>query len=352
MDGLREGSRIAMGSLPGLDPVSAVQTQLRAFPERPAWPQLPKKSPKEQMTRQGLSGLPGLSWPAPDQPVFTLSSWDLSEALEALKNENLENRLDRAAFKPDEASGFFTFLNDPGRFISSHAAAVKGQFIGPVSLGLTLQHENGTPLLASKESMKILVEYVLMHCRWQSRKLSALRKPVVFFMDEPSLNGRFQPESYGLEWSEIQGWLTGVFEALQEEGVITGLHSCGQGPWDWAFELPVEIFHFDAFRHMPQLLENPEGLRKFIHRGGMVSWGLVPTGMSRGAFPDPAELFGLWEDAFDTLLKKRFVREELIGRSHFSTSCGLGNSSLSVVEEAVRCLGTLVSLWRANISLK
>src|SRR5947209_132982 len=99
MDGIREGGRLAPGSLPLLDPLEAVRTQFRAFPEIPAWPQLPQKSQKEQMTRQGLSGLPGLSWPTVDQPVFTLSNADMSEAVETLKTENQENRLTRAAFK-------------------------------------------------------------------------------------------------------------------------------------------------------------------------------------------------------------------------------------------------------------
>jgi len=352
MDGLREGSRIAMGSMPGLDPQAAVQTQWRAFPEIPAWPQLPKRSEKERMNRQGLSGLPGLSWPSAEQPLFALSPPDLTEALEILKNENRENRLERAAFKPEEAAGFFAFLKESSRYISASTLAVKGQAIGPVSLGLSLTDENGKPLLSSKAAMRVLAEYITLHCRWQARKLAALHKPVVVFLDEPFLSSKFQPEDYGLGWGDVQGWLAGIFTALQEEGILTGLHSCGSGPWDWAFGLPVEIFHFDGFQYMNLLLENPNGLKEFIRRGGTVSWGLVPTGMVKGSFPDPAELFQIWEDAFGNLLKRGFDREELIGRSFFSTTCGLGNCSPGVAEEAIRCLGTLVSLWRANISLR
>src|SRR5579872_1134679 len=133
MDGIREGGRLAPGSLPLLDPIEAVQTQFRAFPEIPAWPQLPKKSEKEVMNRQALSGLPGLSWPSFDQPVFTLPSDDMTETLETLKLENHENRLSRAVFKPEEAAGFFAFLDQAPRLMSAGVSAVKGQRGGPIN---------------------------------------------------------------------------------------------------------------------------------------------------------------------------------------------------------------------------
>ncbi len=352
MDGLREGARIAMGSLPGLDPVAAVQTQFRVFPEIPAWPQLPKRSFKELITFQGLSGLPGLSWPTNEQAVFTLSPGDLAEALEILRSENKKNNFSRAAFKTDEASGFFAFLNEARRFMTRETLAVKGQCAGPVTLGLTLRDEGGKPLLTSPDSMKVLTEYLLLHCRWQIEKLSALEKQVVFFLDEPFLNGRFQPEQYGITWKDIEGWLSTLLEPLQDEGVLTGLHSCGEGPWDWAFGMPIEFFHFDAYQHLHTLTQNSTGFNQFIRQGGMVSFGMVPTAMNKGVFPDPAELFQMWEDSLLVLQKRGLDRETLISQTYFSTACGLGNSSISLVEESARCLGTLVSLWRANISLR
>jgi hypothetical protein len=352
MDGLREGSRLSIGSLPHLDAREAVQFQLRAFPEMPAWPQLPRKSPKEKMTFQGLTGLPGISWLNPDQAVWTIPPTDLVEVMEVLKSENQANRLDRGAFQPEEASGFFSFLEDRHQPLMRGAMAVKGQCAGPITLGLLFQDENGKPLLANREAMNVLREYLLIHARWQVQRLRSLRKPVVFFIDEPSVGSAFNPESFGLKWEDLQGWLRGLIEPLQEEGVLVGLHCCGGGPWDWIFETPVEFFHFDGFRYLNQLLNKPKPFNEFIQKGGMVVWGMVPTAMARGSFSDPAELFNQWVDGFDALVKKGIPREALIGRSFFSTSCGLGNSSVSLAEEAARCLNSVVSLWRANISLK
>jgi len=345
---IKGGSRVAMGSLPATDPVAAVTTQLSAFPEIPSWPQLPRKSPKEKMISQGLGGLPGLTWPSPEQALWTVPPADLQEVLEELKSENEENRLERAALKPEEAAGFYAFLREAGRSSFGTVSAVKGQVAGPVTLGLSIQDETGKPLLASKRGMEILREYLLMQARWQAKKLATLGKPVVFFLDEPGVGPGLNLEKDGLTWKDVQGWFAGILEPLQEEGILTGIHTCAAGPWDWALESPAEIFHFDAYRYLPQILDSAKALGSFFNKGGMVAWGMVPTSMDRGVYSDPAMLLHRWVDLQHDLVKKGVDAEAMKERSLLSTSCGLGNSSAGVSEEALRCLGAFSSLWKMS----
>jgi methionine synthase II (cobalamin-independent) len=349
MDGLKEGSRIAVGSLPTLDPIAAVRTQLLAFPEIPAWPQLPHKSAREKMGLQGLSGFSGLHWVTQTKPVWNVPPGERARLLEQLANDNRENRLDQAAFQPEEASGFFSFLSEASKLYGNKMAAVKGQLAGPITLGSLLKDELERPLLASKDSMNVLKAYLLMHARWQAKELSKLGKPVVLFLDEPVLGVNFKPADYGLEWDEIKEWISELLLALQEEEVVTGLHCCGPQPWNWIFETPAEMIHVDSFQYMDQIPGKAQNLQNYIHRGGLIVWGMVPTAMAKGAFPEPVELLHRLEDLFETLGQMGVNKEELIRRSYFSTSCGLGNSSVSVAEEAVRCLGNLVSLWKATV---
>ncbi len=348
MDGLTEGARIAVGSLPTLDAMAAVKAQIQGFPEVPAWPQLPKKSSKERMNLQGLSGLPGLNWGSPEQPLLTLSPRGMKEALELMTEENRRHYLERAAFQPDEATGFYAFLQESERLQKSNILAVKGQLIGPLSWGLLVKDDEGKPLVVSREAMKLLVQYVLLHARWQLEKLSVLGKPVVLFLDEPFLSRNFEPKNYGIRWKDIREWHSCVIEGLQEEGALVGLHCCGPGPWPWAFETTAEFFHFDASQYMDHLLEDAENLKKYLRKGGNIVWGIVPTGMVQGQFADPAELYNRWEDTVELLSKKGMEMGELTGRSFFSTACGLGASSVSVTEDAMRCLGAFVALWKAN----
>jgi hypothetical protein len=349
MDGLSPGSRLAVGSLPHLDAATAVQSQLRFFAEIPAWPQLPKRSPKEQMTRQGLLGIPGMVWTDAQKPLWTLRPADTEEALELLISENEAARFERAAFHEDEAPGFRLFLDTLRRDKLDSVKAVKGQCVGPVTLGLNLADESGQPVLASKPHMEILVEYLLMHARWQAAELARTGKPVVFFIDEPAVNGLFTPETYGLKWADLDRWYDSLFGRLQEEGILTGIHCCGPGPWDWVFRASAEIFHLDAFQYLDQVQRQADAFISFMRKGGVVAWGLVPTQKSRGSFPEPAELLTRWSDSMKILARKGMASGEIAGRSFFSTSCGLGLSPLPMAEEAVRCLDMLVTLWKVEV---
>lgn len=348
MDGIKEGSRLAVGSLPHIDASAAVHAQLLAFPEIPAWPQLPMKSARERMGLQGLSGFPGIHWVTQTKPIWSATPAERARLQELLSHENQENRIERAAFKPEEASGFFTFLSEASKLHGNKMTAVKGQLAGPITLGSQVHDELNRPLLVSKDSMAVLRNYLLMQARWQTRQLSKLGKPVVFFLDEPVLGSFFKPQDFGLDWMEIKDWIGDLILALQEEEVVTGLHCCGPQPWEWIFDTPAEIIHLDTFQYMNQIPENVERISRFIHRGGVLVWGIVPTGMSKGVFPEPAELVRRWEDMAEMMVKKGVRKDELVRRSFFSTSCGLGNSPMGVAEEAIRCLGNMVSLWKAT----
>jgi len=348
LETLRPGSRIAVGSSPWLDPEAATQVQVRSFPEVPAWAQLPKRSPFERMDRQGLMGLPGLTWNKSGEPRFDLSPEGITTALQRLKMEGRKGELEGAALRPEEGAGFFALRKEVEKPFFKGALAFKGQVAGPVTLGICLKTGDGKPLLSSPKSMDLLVEYLVLHCRWQAKELGKFGSPVVIFLDEPYLGGKFDPRTYGLDAPLVHSWFTRILGPLQEEGVLTGIHCCGEGPWDRLMESEVEILHFDAFRHGKQVLASPDPFAAFIRKGGMVAWGLVPSAMTRGTFPDPADLFHRWEDMAQALVGAGLPLSRVVEASLFSTSCGLGESTMSVAAEAGQCLASLVSLWRTH----
>jgi hypothetical protein len=353
MEGLNCGMRIAVGSLPLMDPSVAVRFQCHAFPEVPSWPQLPKLNSKERITHQGLNGLPGLIF----RPEGTVQWNDPPEGLESLaarfQKERRENLLENGAFHKEDAPGFFAFLEEGPRYFSAVTAGVKGQCAGPVTLGLSMRNREGRPILESASHMDVLSEYLALHAIWQCKKLSVLGKPVVFFIDEPSM-GRFEPGKYGRSWEEIQSWSNRILEPLQEMGVLTGYHLCGKGPYWWALESSAECLHVDAYRYLDELREDAPALQHFLEQGGWIAFGIVPTAMSGGTFPESASLVDRWL-AFTYSMGRLGVDPDLLAsRSVFSTSCGLGGGSQAVAEEASRCLSGMVSLWRiaADMGLK
>jgi len=348
LDGLKPGSRLAVGSLPQGEAAEALRFQARFFPEIPAWPQLPKRSRRESMVRQGLSGIPGMVWGEEGNPIWTLREADTEEALELLVSENRSGKLGRAAFLEGEADGFEAFRQAMGGTLGAGAMALKGQCAGPITLGLALRDESGKPALASKARMEILVEYLLLQARWQCARLLELGKPVVFFLDEPAMNDRLDPQTYALQASDWERWYESILGRLQEEGFLTGIHACGAGSWNWAFKTPMEIFHWDAFRDGAAMADQADAGAAFLAKGGILAWGLVPTQPFRGSFPEPAELLTRWIEGARLLARRGPSPEEIAGRSFFSTSCGLGISPIGLAEQAVRCLDMLATLWRVE----
>ncbi len=336
--------------MPHMDPSAAVRLQCQAFPEIPSWPQLPKRSVRERITFQGLSGLPNLHgrpdgalvWREPPE------GWDLLTS--RLRQERLDGHLDGAALTQEDAAGFFAFLDEGPRAFLPECAAVKGQCAGPVSLGLALRGTDGKPILGCASAMSALVEHLVNQALWQVRHLAVLRKPVVIFLDEPSLGG-FQPQHYGLTWESVQAWYSRLLDPLQAEGVWTGFHACGKGPFHWALETSAECLHVDVTRYLDALRDDAATVSRHLRKGGWLAFGLVPTAMTGGMFPDAAALVERWMGFAHELSVRGVETRLLASRSLFSTACGLGGGSHAVAEEAARCLANFASLWRVTMNL-
>ncbi len=344
MEGLKEGARVAPGSLPLTDPIGSVREQFAAFPEIPAWPQLPRFSSGDRTGFQELKGMPLLTWPKPEEPVLNTDHPGFEDVAELLRTENRTGPFDRGAFEHDDAPGFFAFVREAAALSGPDILAVKGQCAGPVTLGLCVKDGYGKPLLSSREGMEALREYLLLHMRWQVSRLVTIRKPVVFFLDEPALGSTFEPSRYGLSWPELRDWYGPLLQPLQESGVVAGIHCCGPGPWPWIDSTPMEMFHFDD-RYLSTHEGDAPGLGRFLGQGGLLVWGMIPTDpmSDRGS---ASEVLRAWEGGVDRLVSAGIDRDLLTGRSVFSTACGLGGLSVDAAAEAVRQLHAFTRLWR------
>jgi hypothetical protein len=74
LQGLQTGppdcAALAVGSVPHVDPLLALEFVLRLTPDAPSWPQLPRRSFLENMYVQFAEGLPGLVVDSQAERVF------------------------------------------------------------------------------------------------------------------------------------------------------------------------------------------------------------------------------------------------------------------------------------------
>ena len=99
-----------IGSMPHTDPKEACSLITRYLRDFPAWPQLPQRSPLENMYVQFSEGFPGVV-PARESGVCIDHNQDWARPLaELLTAYDEEKDIDKYAISPDYAAGLHAFL--------------------------------------------------------------------------------------------------------------------------------------------------------------------------------------------------------------------------------------------------
>jgi len=195
---------------------------------------------------------------------------------------------DTARFE-QELDGYFAKMDDPEtfaltaeysavfhRFLSRELQgyrAIRGQNIGPVSFGFKVLDENLKPIIYSDEARTVLFDFIQKKANIQYRELKERNPNAFVWLDEPGL---------GYVFSGLSGYNEQQAKADYHDFVAglegpKGLHLCAEVNLPYLLELGVEILSFDAYQigFMPK--EYAGGVAEFINKGGIISWGIVPT---------------------------------------------------------------------------
>jgi len=258
----------AVGSLPHTDPAAACALVRRHLPEIPAWPQLPRRGFRESMYAQFSRGFPGIV--VEGGRVYVDRRRDLDRDLERLYMRYLDNDLNGSAMDLADAAGLAHFLT----LGFDSAVAVKGQIVGPVSWGLTVTDQDRRAVLYDDVLADAVARHLRLQAAWQERELRRLHPQTIIFVDEPYL-ASFGSAFVAVERHEVIALLEEVFRGL--EG-LKGIHCCGNTDWSLILETSVDILNFDAYNFAETLSLYPEAVSAFLERGGIIAWGIVPTG--------------------------------------------------------------------------
>ena len=326
------GLATAIGSMPHTDPDEACRVVLRFLPEIPAWPQLPNRSFVENMYFQFRpSFLPGLTQEVDGRFHIDLSE-NFSEGLERLYADYLKNDCDRYEIKADRRAGLDAFLKAFPAGELGKRLAIKGQVTGPVSWGLTVADERSQrPLIYDEIVADAIAKSLKLQAAWQERVLGKLCSNTIIFVDEPymaSFGSAFvslSREKVAALFEEVFGGLTG----------LKGVHCCGNTDWSVLLDSSVDILSVDAYNYGETLGLYPAEVRRFLARGGVIAWGIVPSDEEALVRQGVDSLLERLEALFGYLKGKGIPQEELLQQCLITPSCGLGSLSLA---GAVRAL--------------
>lgn len=340
-----------IGSLPHQKADEAVGFILANFSEVPFWPQLPQRDFRENMYIQYSEGLPGFTINEDEQTVYVDLSGEWLAQLESFYQAYLEGDDNFFAISLDYAQGFFEFLEEISRQ-EEKPPFLKGQVTGPVSFGLTVTDQNKRPIIYEETIREALVKLLAQKGAWQEKKFkeASPSSETVIFYDEPYLSS-FGSAYVKLERGEVESMLSELRQSISGK---LGVHCCGNTDWSLLLNSEIDILSFDAYSYSERFLLYKKETERFLERGGLIAWGIVPTLTPK---PDqvlketPESLANRIFKLMDELALAGIERDQLLAQSLLTPNCGTGSMKVGLAEKALKLTVETSSYLREKFGL-
>jgi hypothetical protein len=330
----------AMAVMPHTDPERALQAALSM--DIPFWPQLPRLSYYEDMYVQASEHFPGI--------VLDLEKQTLGFSMDGFVAE-LENTL--AHF---EEPAFFDisaqYSDVYHRFLDldlSDRPAIRGQLEGPISFGLNVLDQDKRPIIFDDTVRPFMYEFMARRINVQLQRLKKINPNAFMFIDEPGLQFLFS----ALSGYDSTAARTDMAEFLTMVERPRGIHLCGNPDWDFLLNLDLDILSLDVYLNGAIFANYAQSIRRFLDRGGVIAWGLVPTNYEPFEAETAQSLAARLEEIWSILSSKGIDRDRLLARSLLSpaTCCLVNPDGEKTVEKAFKAVQELAARLRVKYKL-
>jgi len=339
-----KGLATGIGSLPLIDAQVAVDLSLRYLPLAPFWPQLPKCNAREGMLAQFSENLPGLKFESGNLHFFAA---DKEKALELFYDRFIAQDLEYFKISPDFARGLQAFYQRLGSADLSGVEFIKCQVTGPFTFCSGITDIENKIILHDKVLFQAMVKGLGMKALWQLEYFKKFGKKTIMFFDEPYLTGVGSAYTTVNRHAVIDVYAE-LADTLKSQGSLIGIHCCGNTDWSMLTDTPgIDIINFDAFNFQEKFALYADNLNRFLKRGGIICWGIVPTN-EFNADQSPELLAQKIEFGLGLLIKKGIDRQLLLDRLMISPACGLGTLDAQKTEGVLSLLNQTSLFIRKN----
>ncbi len=342
-----EGLATGIGSMPHLDEQAGIRLMLKNFPQIPVWPQLPQKNFYEDMRVQFSESLPGIVCEPARQKLYVDTGRNLDENLENFYSQYLSGNLEHFAVSKLYAAGFYGFIRILKEVPVKTIVYIKGQVIGPVSMGLATTDQNKRSIIYREEFVDVLTKHILMKAKWQIKRLKDVFPEVIIFIDEPYL-ASFGSAYINLDKDLVVNSLREIVTAIKGAGALAGIHCCGNTDWSIPLNTDLDILSFDAFEFAENLALYSDKIKGFLNRDGILAWGIVPSHETDSEVLKIELLLKKLESGFNLLVKKGIDLEILKKSCLLTPSCGTGSLKLEAAEKVLEATRLLSEKIRGN----
>ena len=345
-----------VGSLPHTNLEEALAWIWKCVPRAPHWPQLPRLGVESSFIVQYLNVLMETGVIADVKtPKFQVEAVDWAERMtvfytlffEAIEGD--EQALEHFGFSSQGGEGFEIFCRDLESNGTREAVLLKGQLSGPLTLGMQIMDIDKRSSYYNDSLRDMLVKALALHAEWQTKRLRHFGLPVLMMIDDPGLYAYGAATHITITREQLIEELNLIVEGIVRQGGIPGVHVCAGMDWTLLFDSMIQVVNFDAYDYMQSMMAAAEPLNRFLTRGGILSWGIVPTNLI--AWEENAQSLKLNLEIKIEELVKRGVDEALLRQQSILTpSCGTGALSKELAEHVYKLLYELGHTMRGELA--
>jgi methionine synthase II (cobalamin-independent) len=320
----------AIGSMPHTNPEEACSIIMKCLPDIPAWPQLPQRSPKENMIIQFSEGFPGVV--IDGDKIHVEPSADFESELEQIHIDCEQDSAREYGISTEYAAGLYAFLSK-----AKGSEIVKGQITGPVTWGLRVTQQDGLGILYDETLAETAAKFLRLKASWQENILREIAPNTIIFVDEPylvSLGSVFTPipeENVPILLEEVIKGIKGT----------KGLHCCGNTNWSVLLDTKIDILSFDAYNYASSLSTHSDKVKSFLEGGGNIAWGIVPNEEEALAKESLPSLRDRLEEAMAPFTRDGVKFRQLVAQGLITPSCGLESLSPEAASQALELTAKL-----------
>jgi methionine synthase II (cobalamin-independent) len=320
----------AIGSMPHTNSSEACSIIMKCLPDIPAWPQLPQRSPKEDMIIQFSEGFPGVV--IDRDKIHIEPSADFESKLEQIYIDCEQDNVREYGISVEYAAGLHAFLSE-----AAGSKIVKGQVTGPITWGLRVTNQDGLGILYDDTLAETAAKFLRLKASWQENTLRQISPNTIIFVDEPylvSLGSVFTP----IPEEKVPALLEEVIKGIKG---VKGLHCCGNTNWSVLLDTKIDILSFDAYNYASSLSTYSDKVKSFLEGGGSIAWGIVPNEEEALAKESLSGLRDRLEEAMAPFTRDGVKFRQLIAQGLITPSCGLDSLSPEVASQALELTAKL-----------
>jgi len=315
----------AMAVMPHRDVDRALEMAMSL--DIPFWPQLPRYSYHEDMYVQASEHFPGI--------ILDLEKQTLGFSIDRFIEE-FEETMSHFD-EPEYFDISETYSVVYSRFLKmdlKDRPAIRGQLEGPISFGFNVKDQDDRPILFNDTVRPFMMEFMAKRVNSQLNKLKKINPNAFMYIDEPGLQFLFNALA-GYSDRAAREDMEMFFSLIERP---RGVHLCGNPDWDFLLGLDMDILSLDVYTNGEIFSSYAPSIKRFLERGGILSWGIVPTNFEPFEKENLDSLENMLENVWTALYKKGVDRDFLISRSLLSpaTCCLVNPDGERTVEKAFK----------------